>query len=309
MRKGKKQEEEAPVLLSSHEEIPPAPEAAANEPAEERVEEQAEEKNIEKDREEPKAEAPRQTFGQIMRRFVLAILRLIIIVMVIGGCGALIYYGAPFVYENFIRPVEQNTSQINDLTRRQTQLEFEVMDLQMQLATLEAGQTAQSDSLAESASAIQTLAAAQTAQNERLAALENADAERSNALADLTYQANLLQAMELLSRARLFLYQSNYGLARSDVQAARDLLAKTQATAPESKQKDLSEAIFRLDLALKNLPDFPVAASDDLDIAWQILLEGYPIAPTATPTPFPSFTPEATATPLPSATVTPAATP
>jgi hypothetical protein len=240
-----------------------------------------------------------------MRRFVLAVLRLILIVMLIGGCGALIYYGAPFVYENFIRPVEQNTSQINELTLRQSQLEFEVMDLQTQLATLEAGQTAQSDSLAESASVIQTLAAAQTAQNERLAALENADAERSDALADLAYQSSLLKGMELLSRARLFLYQSNFGLARSDVQAARDLLAKMQTTAPESKQKDLSEAIFRLDLALKNLPDFPVAASDDLDIAWQILLEGYPIAPTATPTPLPTATPAETRTPLPAPTMTP----
>ncbi|HSG43822.1 MAG TPA: hypothetical protein VLA72_11755 [Anaerolineales bacterium] len=44
-------------------------------------------------------------------------------------------------------------------------------------------------------------------------------------------------------------------------------------------------AIFRLDLVLKNLPAFPVAASNDLDIAWQILIDGYPVPTTATPTP------------------------
>lgn len=292
------------------EEIVPVPEERQIEPVEEMVEDKVVEE--EKAEEEKKDETPRQTFGQIVRRFVLAVLRLIIIVAVIGGCGALIFYGAPFLYDNFIQPVEQNASQMNDIALRQSQLEFQIMDLQTRLATLEAGQTSQSDSLAEIAAGIRTLEADQTAQSESLAALdarlqtlEGADAERNESLADLTYQTNLLQAMELLSRARLFLYQSNFGLARSDVGAARDILAEMQAAAPESKQKDLTEAIFRLDLALKNLPDFPVAASDDLDIAWQILIEGYPVAPTATLTPFPT----STAAPLPATTGTPTPTP
>ncbi len=301
MKKGKKTEAETPAV-SNEEQREPAPEM----PLEERIEERAE-KNEEKDKDEKEAEKPRQSLGQVVRRFVLAVLRLILIVILIGGCGALIYYGAPFVYENFIRPVEQNTSQINELALQQGQLEFQIMALQTQLATLEAGQTSQSNSQAESASAIQTLAAVQATHSGQIAALENADAQRNDTLTDLTYQTNLLQAMELLSRARLFLYQSNYGLARMDVQAARDILAQLQTTAPASKQTDLSEALFRLDLALKNLPDFPVAASDDLDIAWQILLEGYPVAPTVTPSPLSSFTP--TATPSPAATITPTATP
>lgn len=289
------------------EEIVPLPEQRQIEPNEETVEEKAGEKEEEKVEEEKKNETPRQTFSQIVRRFVLAVLRLIIIVAVIGGCGALIFFGAPFLYDNFFRPVEQNASQMNDIALRQSQLEFQVVDIQTRLATLEAGQITQSGTLAEIASGLQTLEAGQTAQSESLAALEarlqtleGADAERNDALADLTYQSDLLQAMELLSRARLFLYQSNFGLARSDVQAARNVLAEMQTAAPDSKQKDLTEAIFRLDLALKNLPDFPVAASDDLDIAWQILLEGYPVAPTATLTPFPT----STAAPIPTTTAT-----
>jgi len=244
--------------------------------------------------EEPKKEKrPRPTFGQIVRGIILAILRLIIIVVVIGGCWAAVYFGAPFVYEQYIWPVEKNTSQLNDLGFRQNQSEVQITDLQTRLATLEAGQTPQSDTI--------------TNLDSRVQSLEGADVQRNEKLVELGYQSELLRAMELLSRARLFLYQSNFGLARSDVQTARDVLAGMQATAPESKQKDLNEAIFRLNLALQNLPDFPVAASDDLDIAWQILVGGYPVPPTATPTPMSTFT--ETPTPLSDSTATPTAIP
>jgi hypothetical protein len=265
--------------------IAPVPEVAIQ-PIEEKVE-------------EPKRdERPKQTFGDVMRRIVLAILRLIIIVAVIGGCGAAVYFGTPLIYNQYVRPVEENTSQLNQLDYRQSQSEVQLADLQTRLATLEAGQTPQSDSISNLDSRVQTL--------------ESADTQRNESLVELTYQSDLIRAMELLSRARLFLYQSNFGLARSDAQAARDVLAEMQAVAPESKQKDLTEALFRLDLVIKNLPDFPVAASDDLDIAWQILMDGYPVPATATPTPVATLPPiEETATPtlVPDSTATPTAIP
>jgi len=241
-------------------------------------------------------EKPRQTFGQVMTRVFVAILRLIIFLAIIGGIGAAAYFGLPVIYEQYIRPVEQNTSQLNDLKFRQDQTDIQIADLQTRLATLEAGQTPQNDSLSNLDTRVKTL--------------EGADVQRNESLTELTYQSDLLRAMELLSRARTFLYQSNFGLARLDVQAARDVLAEMQSSAPESKQKDLQEALFRLDLALKNLPDFPVAASDDLDIAWQVLLDGYPVvSPTQTPTPIPTTISEDTVTPVFDSTPTPTATP
>jgi len=266
------------------EEIIPAPPESESEPS------------AENQQDTPPAEGgPRQSFGKVMRNIGLALLRLILIVAVIAGCGALVYFGVPYVYNNLVRPVEENTSQMNDITFRQNQSEIQIADLQVRIAMLEAGQTAQGDSLTGIDSRVQTL--------------EGADIERNESLVELAYQSDLLQAMELLSRARLYLYQSNFGLARSDIQAARDTLAGMQSTAPQAKQTDLTEALFRLDLALKNLPDFPVAASDDLDIAWQILMDGYPVAPTSTPTPVPTTSPEETATPLPNLTATPTAVP
>lgn len=249
---------------------------------------------------EPAAEAhqdepPRQSFGLVLRNIILALFRLILIVAVIAGCGVVVYFGVPYVYENLVRPVEENTSQMNNLDFRQNQSEIQIADLQMRIATLEASQAAQGESLTKIDSRLQTL--------------EGADTQRNESLIELTYQSDLLRAMELLSRARLFLYQSNFGLARSDVQAARNILAEIQSTAPQARQTDLTEALFRLDLAIKNLPDFPVAASDDLDIAWQILMDGYPVAATATPTPLPPPNPEGTATPPSDLTATPTAIP
>jgi hypothetical protein len=83
----------------------------------------------------------------------------------------------------------------------------------------------------------------------------------------------------MLSRARLYLYESNFGLARLDVQAARDLLLSLQSDIATDKEAALGEVITRLDLALGNLPDFPVIAADDLNIAWQLLVNGLPDLP------------------------------
>ena len=227
--------------------------------------------------------------GNNIGRILRGVLRVIMWIVVLGGIAAGFYFGWPLVYERYIRPVEENTSGLDSLESRQSDMESLVADLQSRISTLEAGQSANDSSLAEIDTRVQTL--------------ESADVERSESLVELTYQADLLRVMELLSRGRLFLYQSNFGLARLDVQAAYDLLEGMQAAAPPANQADITEALFRLDLVLKNLPAFPVAASDDLDIAWQILMDGYPALPTETPAP--TEVSDSTATPEPTPTATP----
>ncbi|HEX6035354.1 MAG TPA: hypothetical protein VFY83_12995, partial [Anaerolineales bacterium] len=168
-----------------------------------------------------------------------------------------------------------------------------------------------------------------SARTESLAALERLQSEleeQNQAVsAELERQIGLLKAMELLSRARLSMYQSNFGLARQDVRIARDILAEIEPEAPGTLAEELGAVRLRLDMTLSNLPNFPVAASDDLDIAWQILLSGIPEGtPTAaiTPTPIGSASPTptaanmtitptgpATGTPPTTRTVQPSATP
>jgi len=256
------------------------------------------------------------TFGQRVGRFFAALLRLVIFLIVLAALAAGLYFALPLVYQNYILPVQENTAQLTQLKTRLAQNEITIAGLQTKLDAAQTAQAQQAQSISDLDGKVQKIEEQIAARTQSLAALEQAQsalqAQNDATDAEVERQINLMKSMELLSRARLFMYQSNYGLARIDVQTARDLLAKVQPTAPADFADDLDEVIHRLDLTLANLPTFPVAASDDLDIAWQILLGGLPQPPaipvTATPaseTPIP----EATATPTPSGTVEPTATP
>ena len=121
----------------------------------------------------------------------------------------------------------------------------------------------------------------------------------------LLQELQLVKAMQLLTRARLVLVQNNLGLAQFDIQAGRRILVDLQSEVPAYQSEQLARAIARLDTALGYLPDAPVAAVDELEGAWQLLIAGLPAEPSAVPTA--EATPEAT--PTPETTPTPAATP
>jgi hypothetical protein len=254
--------------------------------------------------EEP--EPPRPTTGQRIRRFFDFLLRLVasLIILVVIGLG--LYYGLPLLYNRYIVPVEQNTAGLTELQSQQKEMQQELTDLQSRLETLETQDAQNAEALTELGGRMEQVESEIAVHTESLAALEemqaNLQAQDEATSAELTRQINLLKAMELMSRARLFMFQSNFGLARQDVKTARDLLMMTRQDAPEDLVDDLNEVIRRLDLVLASLPNFPVAAKDDLDVAWQVLLLGLPQAQidadgTAVPTVTPPATPAATLTP------------
>ena len=250
------------------------------------------------------------TFGQRMGRFLGFLFRLFLALALLAVIGAGLYFGLPLLYERYILPVQENTAELQQLRSQQVQSEQAVADLQTRLIALETQQAAQAESLTlldgrlgdaeeQIAAHTETLTGLEKMQ----AALESKNDETS---AELKRQVDLLKAMELLSRARLYMYQSNYGLAEQDVQSARDLLVMIRPEAQGSFAEDLDAVILRLDMILSDLPSFPVAASSDLDIAWQILLGR---APQAHPTITTTQTPEISSTVTPQATVTPMAGP
>ena len=257
-------------------------------------------------RPEPQPAPPRTdsgpSFGDRVGRFFRFLLRLVLLLFFLGVLSLILYLTLPWLYQRFIRPVEQNTVEVRQLQTQQEQMEQEMADLQARLEAMEDGQDQNGESLTELDQRLSELEEEISARTESLERLESMLAElegqsEANSM-ELEQQINLLKAMELLSRARLSMYQSNFGLARGDVQIARDLLATAQADTTESRAAELNAVILRLDLVLSNLPVFPVAAADDLDIAWQILLSGLP---KGTPTVTVTLTPINSASPTPSA--------
>jgi hypothetical protein len=250
-------------------------------------------------------EPSRPALGRRLTRFFEFLLRVISWVIILGVIGGGLYFGLPLLYQRFVAPVEQNTAQMGELQSQQKLTEEELAALQDKLKTLETVQSQNAQSLSELDKSLSQLKTEIDAHTQSLAVLERMQtqlqAQNEATSAELDRQIDLLKVMELLSRARLFMYQSNFGLARQDVQDARDLLANVQPSS-KSLANDLDAVIRRLDLALSNLPNFPVAASDDLNIAWQILLSGLPAASTpmsetAVPVITPSPTPQPAATP------------
>lgn len=270
---------------------------------------------------EPAPVPTRPTLGQRLGRFFRFLLRLVLVLILLAAIAAALYFGLPLLYQRYVVPVEQNTSNLAELESRQDRTEQQLSDLQTKLETIESVQNQHDQLLTELNQHTENLESEIAARTESLAALEKMQAElqieNESVSAELERQITLLKSMELLSRARLFLYESNFGLARQDVQIARDLLDGIEPDANSKLANELGEVIFRLDMTLSKLPDFPVAASDDLDIAWQILLSGLPAAtPTITVTPTQvgtaSPTPSAanmTTTPTPRGTVLPSPTP
>ena len=258
------------------------------------------------------------SFGQRVRAFLNFLVRLLLILIILGLVGVGVYLSLPVLYQKYVQPVQENTTQLQQLSDQQLQSEQTVADLQTRLSALEVEQARQAQAFTDVEKRLSEIETEIAARTESLATLEQmqatlqAQSEATNA--ELSRQINLLKGMELLSRARLFMYQSNFGLAKQDVESARDVLSAIHPDTPELTD-DLKAVILRLDLILSNLPEFPVAASDDLDIAWQILLGGLPPAQTLTvaETPTSGITltphPEMTVTLTPSVAPTPTATP
>jgi hypothetical protein len=252
------------------------------------------------------------TFGQRVKKVMLFLLRLILVLVILAAFAVGLSYSLPLLYQKYIQPVRDNTSQLEQLKTQLAENESSITELQTRLEAIQTEQAQHAESLSNQDGRLQTIEEQVQKHTQTLFALEQMQSltqEDNKALnAELTRQIDLMKSMELLSRARLFMYQSNFGLARLDVQTARDLLADVQPTAPDTLADDLTEIVHRLDLTLANLPAFPVAASDDLDIAWQVLLAGLPeqqvVPVTETPTPA-----EVASTPTPVPTLEPTAAP
>lgn len=223
------------------------------------------------------------------------VLRILVWLIVIAAIAVGVYFGWPVVYDRLVQPVEANTAEVGAIQTRLEHAEERLVQLEAAAATRQAAVdelTRDQADLAARTQAAEDLIAIHTERLDELGGLvAGLDAAVGDAEAEVVQELVMLRSMELLSRARLFLYQANYGLASQDLLAAREVLSDAEA------DETIEEALFRIDRSLDALPDRPVAAADDLDIAWQALLGVVQqvVAPPPTPSEEPNETSPTTA--------------
>ncbi len=199
------------------------------------------------------------------------------------------YSGQLAVLQERITALEvQNDTNLNTIDSLQTQLEqlvplaaeqealaeqVNALDTALQ-ALDEALAQAQNENSATFAELQETLTGNQESLDAITAELAANDFPLDQAYADL----QVVKAMALLTRAQVFTFQANYGLAAADIEAARTLLIDLDGD-PALEGLDLSPILNRLSLALGSLPDSPDLASADLSVAWELLVEGISIEP------------------------------
>jgi cell division protein FtsL len=231
--------------------------------------------------------------GKALLVFIRALFRLIAIAIVIGGIGAALWYGLPYVNQKVIVPIEKNRADIK-------RVEAEVKALQVQIDEANSRVGSLENSVTELEKSIEAHSASLSKLDEIQSAIEvQIQTSQDETLLKMKHEVMFTRALDMLGRARLYLAQSNFGLAREDVKSARELLATLQSDGDKTND----EAIKRLDMVLGNLPAFPVVAAGDLEIAWQILVSGE-VPATSTPEPTVASTPtvESTLEATPTAT-------
>ena len=228
--------------------------------------------------------------------------RVLVALLILAALFALVYFGVPWFKEKILTPLQNNTQRVSELTSQQASdvqsLSTEITALQERVATLEARADSIEQSIQAHTEALNNLEAMQTSLQTAL------DAHKAEITAQVAEQLTLTRAIELLSRSRLYMSQSNFGLAKADAVSARELLYGLLSTISADQAGALRTVISRLDLALTNIEAYPTIAVYDLDMAWRLLVDGLPNVPQAVMTPVVAETLPPTA--IPQATVTPA---
>lgn len=244
--------------------------------------------------------------------FLRAVALLVIFAAIVYSLFLLII---PATYRNVLLPIQTQRSQIDMLQTAQTQSRSELQGqldaLQSRISALESTNTANaseltslkndlSTTLAETKrlqkaldtldadlqsfaerltvleSRLQQIKATQTEQSTMIAGIQQALIDQNAPAAAAWREVQLLKVMQIILRSRLALERGNAGSAGDEIARAQALIQTLQANLPMGESALLNKVLQRLLLAQDNLPDLPVLAAEDLEIAWQLLLNGLP---------------------------------
>lgn len=254
-------------------------------------------------------EKKESSFGHGVKVFLSALFRFLLGVLALGLVGLIVYFGVVYLYREIIYPIQTNQYKLDDLEARikdnQDLVNERLSDFNDRLTGLESkadldaerfnqlatdlkaaqeGLEAQGESLG----ALTDLESSLDKLDERIAAVEEVLAETpepeegpemaaAEEVAALRVEVGVLKTMSLLSRSRAYLIQKNYELASQDAENALVVLEGFMDELPEDQIAVAEDLVERMQLALENLPDNPVLASEDLEIAWRTLVDALAI--------------------------------
>ncbi|GAB4496986.1 MAG: hypothetical protein OHK0052_07780 [Anaerolineales bacterium] len=244
--------------------------------------------------------------------FLRALALLLIFAAILYG---LFFLLVPATYRSVLMPIQMQRVQIDSLQTAQTQtraqLETQLQTLQSRIVTLETAHAAdaeqlttlQSDlstaraeieqlqallngldadlqSLTENLNTLearlQQFEAVQTEQSAEIAGIQQALMDQNSPAAAAWREVQLLKVMQVVLRSRLALERGNAGSAADEIARAQALVQTIKISLPTNQSVLLDKVTQRLQLAQDNLPDLPVLAAEDLEIAWLLLLNGLP---------------------------------
>jgi DNA repair exonuclease SbcCD ATPase subunit len=184
--------------------------------------------------------------------------------------------------ESLTAQIEALQNQLVELQKDQALNESTTQEIQIQINKLE-------EKNVEQAAEIEAVSTTVNLKDARWDRIEN----------DL----QILLSMELLNRARYNLSQGKLVQAQADIQSAHNFIASIQNQTVEGQSTRLLPIQDYLESAITDLPGNPVSSADNLEGAWELMLQVLPvmdfqesalevtpeaspiIAPTATPTP------------------------
>lgn len=240
----------------------------------------------------------------VARKVVRWIFRMLVVIFLGIALGAGIYYGVRRFYRDAIEPlqtmdqrtrqVETNVAELSETIRedKKSALEEiadlkgklavqaeEIATLSSQLSRLETQAAEQAEALDEITGLREDIDQIQddfTSLDGQLADLDELIQAEDLPAAQVRENLQLMRVMILLTRARLWVEQDNFGLAGEDVDAAIGIMDEMMIDGTETEDQP-DQALLaiseQLTLASDNLGDNPTLAEEELEIAWKLLFE------------------------------------
>jgi len=240
-------------------------------------------------------------------RFLLTLLRLILVLVLGVVIGVAAIFLAQYYYRQATEPARVNTLRLDSMETSQASLHRQIderlekfnerlsaLEAQTDLAVndlagLQASQQALEELVQQLDQNLGGLGELQTGLEADLADLRSQmDFESARIdellltptpfaagtdLERLAREVKMLKALELLSRSRLHFLNADYGLAKKDMQNAYRVLVDLQVSGLAPESDEYVEMLDRLRQAARNLPASPGVAEKDLEIAWDLVVD------------------------------------